>query len=101
MLERLGYEVEIAINGRRAVEACRGGQFDLILMDCQMPEMDGFEAAAEIRKLAREGGPLRIIAATASTMTEDRKRCLEAGMDDYIAKPYLPRQLAEIVAQWV
>ncbi len=103
MLQKLGYQVEIAENGRMAVEAARQGGFDIILMDGQMPEMDGFEATGEIRRLEAEGTVRRvpIIAVTAHAMQGDRERCIAAGMDDYIAKPIDQDALAAKLAQWV
>jgi two-component system sensor histidine kinase/response regulator len=87
-LETLGYAAEAVPDGRAAVEAALTGRFDIILMDCQMPEMDGFEATRAIRKgEARSGKRVRIIALTANALAEDRQACLDAGMDDYLAKP--------------
>src|SRR6185295_10162002 len=87
MLERLGYRVEVAENGVEALAILSDKSFDLVLMDCQMPEMDGFETARAIR--LREGAEKHtpIVAMTANAMQGDRERCLAAGMDDYIAKP--------------
>ncbi len=93
MLERLGYVAEVAVNGREAVLAAQRQPFDLILMDVQMPEMDGLEATRRIRaELPPEAQPY-IVALTANAMRGDRERCLNAGMDDYLAKPL---QLADI-----
>ncbi|MBL8767616.1 MAG: response regulator [Planctomycetes bacterium] len=88
MLERLGLRCEIVGNGRLAVEAVRRTKFDLVLMDCQMPEMDGYEATAALRAMESAGADrLTIVAMTANSMSSDRFRCLGAGMDDYVAKP--------------
>ena len=88
MLERLGHSVLVVGDGRQAVEAHSRSEFDLILMDVQMPEMDGFEALAAIRDVERSTGRhLPIIALTAHAMKGDRERCLAAGFDDYLAKP--------------
>jgi signal transduction histidine kinase/DNA-binding response OmpR family regulator/HPt (histidine-containing phosphotransfer) domain-containing protein len=98
LLEKRGHRVAIAANGREAVDALEGGGFDVVLMDVQMPEMDGFEATRRIR--AREGetgGHLPIIAMTAHAMKGDRERCLEVGMDGYISKPLHPAELFEEV----
>jgi CheY-like chemotaxis protein len=88
-LQKLGYNVDIAGNGLEAVEAWKRDKYGVILMDCQMPEMDGFEATRKIRELEAEQNlpHTRIIAMTASVMKEDRDLCLAAGMDDYISKP--------------
>jgi PAS domain S-box-containing protein len=88
ILEKQGHVLVHAATGREAVEAFSDGSFDLILMDVQMPEMDGFEATRRIRKLEKAaGGHIRIVAMTAHAMTGDRERCLAAGMDDYVSKP--------------
>jgi CheY-like chemotaxis protein len=86
-LEKLGYRVEVARNGRDAVDAWATGRFELVLMDCQMPVLDGYEAAREIRR--REDGVRRtpIVALTAHAMRDDDLKCKAAGMDDYITKP--------------
>ena len=100
MLQRLGCEAEVVVNGREALAALESVSFDLILMDCQMPEMDGYQAAAEIRR--RESGPgrLPIIALTAHAIQGSREKCLEAGMDDYLSKPINPRTLSEMLRRW-
>ncbi len=87
LLEEAGYRVTVVESGRAAVDAWRGGVFDLILMDIQMPVMDGYEAVARIREAEGEGARIPVIAMTAHAMSDDRRRCLEAGMDDYVAKP--------------
>jgi len=87
LLERLGHRVTLAANGAEAVAKWREGKFDLVLMDVQMPELDGFEATRSIRDYERNGARTPIIAMTAHAMTGDRERCLEAGMDDYVSKP--------------
>ena len=103
MLEQLGYQVEIAENGRQALLATEHAHFDLILMDCQMPEMDGLTATSEIRQRETEAGRSRlpIIALTANAMQGDRELCLSAGMDDYLTKPYTQMQLREIIQKWL
>ena len=102
MLEKGGYEVELAVNGAEAVERMAAGAFDAVLMDCQMPVMDGYEATARIRAAELAGGRRTpIIALTASARGEDVERCLAAGMDDYVSKPVTGRDLLAIVGRWV
>ncbi|HDK38508.1 MAG TPA: hybrid sensor histidine kinase/response regulator, partial [Thiolapillus brandeum] len=103
MLARMGFEVDVAHDGFEAVEAAKGGRYRAILMDCQMPGMDGFEATRRIRgweKTTKADRSL-IIAVTANTMEGDRERCLKAGMDDYIAKPIKRAVVAEILEKWL
>ena len=97
MLEREAI-VTVTQNGREAVEAWRTQPFDLILMDMQMPEMDGAEAVAEIRR-SENGSHIPIVAVTAHAMTGDRERCLAAGMNEYLAKPINKVELLRIVAE--
>ncbi|MBI2686721.1 MAG: response regulator [Acidobacteria bacterium] len=101
ILERLGARVDVVRNGVEALAAAGGRHYDIILMDCQMPEMDGYQATRAIRKL--EGAERRtpIIALTANAMQGDRARCVEAGMDDYLPKPVRSDELARILSQWV
>jgi len=101
LLEHLGHHADIAANGREAVEAVRRFPYDIVLMDCQMPEMDGFEATAEIRRLDLNKGTLPIIAMTANAMQGDRDRCLAAGMDDYISKPISRQKLETMLGRWL
>jgi CheY-like chemotaxis protein len=98
LLEQKGHRVVVAANGREAVAAHEAGGFDLILMDVQMPEMDGIAATAAIRR-AEEATGVRtpIIAVTAHAMEGDRDRCLAAGMDDYLSKPIKPARLAALL----
>ena len=99
MLERAGHEATVAANGREVLALLEKGVFDLVLMDVQMPEMDGLEATAAIRDRERAtGGHLPIVALTAHAMKGDAERCLEAGMDAYLAKPLQPRELAAALA---
>ena len=101
MLERLGLRPDVAGNGREAVELCAMLPYDLIFMDCQMPEMDGYTATAEIRKRQGSNGRVAIIAMTAEVMVGCRERCVAAGMDDYIAKPVRPDDMIEALKKWV
>jgi CheY-like chemotaxis protein len=98
-----GYKVTIANNGREAVEAYRNGTFDLVLMDCHMPEMDGFEAARAIRTLQKEESRARtpIVALTANAMQQDRDECLKSGMDDHLSKPYTRLQIRAMLEKWL
>jgi CheY-like chemotaxis protein/HPt (histidine-containing phosphotransfer) domain-containing protein len=100
MLKKLGLAVEIANNGREAVEAAQHGSFDLILMDCQMPEMDGFAATGAIRT-TEAGRRVPIVAMTANALAGDREACLAAGMDDYMTKPVEQARLAAIIERWL
>jgi CheY-like chemotaxis protein/HPt (histidine-containing phosphotransfer) domain-containing protein len=100
-LQRLGHHADIAANGLEAVEAVRRLPYDLVLMDCQMPDMDGFEATREIRALDRDGRRLTIVAMTANAMQGDRERCLAAGMDDYLSKPVSVEKLASVLQRWL
>lgn len=101
LLKSLEYDYKVVENGLDAVQECENVTYDAVLMDCQMPEMDGYKATAWIR--AREGAGRRtpIIALTASGSTGDRERCLAAGMDDYLAKPVRREQLAAALHKWV
>ena len=100
LLSKRGHDVTVVENGRKAVEALAAGVFDVVLMDVQMPEMDGFEATAEIRRRERETGThVRIIAMTAHAMSGDCDRCLRAGMDGYLSKPLDPQLLQSVVEE--
>jgi two-component system, sensor histidine kinase and response regulator len=101
LVEKMGYRAAVVNNGREALEAFRSGYFDLILMDCQMPEMDGFTATNEIRLLEVPGSRTPIIAMTANAMRGDRDRCIAAGMDDYISKPVGYEDLRVMVTRWL
>lgn len=102
LLQRLGYQCDLAHNGREAVKALKASKYDVVLMDCQMPEMDGFEATEAIRKReAKEGAHTPIIAMTAMAMRGDADVCKEAGMDDYIPKPIKREQLRETLERYL
>jgi CheY-like chemotaxis protein len=98
LLERRGHTVSVAANGRLAIQALTRERYDLILMDVQMPEMDGFEATAIIREKERASGQhIPIIALTANAMKGDSERCLNAGMDAYLSKPIRAQELIQAV----
>ncbi len=100
-LEQFGLAVDCVENGRQALERAVTGNYDLILMDCQMPEMDGFEATRRVRAHEKTLGlePASVVALTANAVRGDRERCLDAGMDDYLAKPFRSAELRAIVEQ--
>jgi CheY-like chemotaxis protein/HPt (histidine-containing phosphotransfer) domain-containing protein len=100
ILEQAGAQVTVADNGRIAIEKLRAGQFDVILMDVQMPEMDGYQATAEIRSDSRFK-TFPIIAMTAHAMSGDREKCLAAGMNDYVTKPIDPAQVIQTIGRWM
>jgi two-component system, sensor histidine kinase and response regulator len=102
LLEKRGHRVTVTANGREAVQALDADVYDLVLMDVQMPEMDGFETTAVIRsREQRTGGHLPIIALTAHAMKGDRERCLEAGMDGYLSKPIRAHELDEVLGKYL
>jgi two-component system sensor histidine kinase/response regulator len=101
VLTKAGCVVDLVETGLDAVEAVRRKAYDVILMDCQMPIMDGFTATQEIRELDRPWAGIPIIAVTANAMSSDREHCLDAGMDDYLSKPIKPSTLIEVLAHWV
>ncbi len=100
LLERLGCSVELVGDGRAAVERMRDGPYDLVLMDCQMPVLDGFGATREIRALGGDAARVPIVAVTAHALPGDRERCLEHGMDDYVSKPLRMDELERVLARW-
>ncbi|MFJ2366621.1 response regulator [Pseudomonas sp. NPDC087697] len=100
MLSKLGCNVKVAAHGAEALDQLEHGQFDLVLMDCNMPVMDGYEASRQIRRSGR-WPDLPIVALTANAMPEERERCRAAGMSDYLAKPFRREELAALLEQWV
>ena len=121
LLEKLNCRIDVAANGLEAIEALKCLPYDLVLMDCQMPEMDGFAATRAIRDYEKQvisgavspslnssftrarskGGRMPIVALTANVMHGDKEHCLEAGMDDYIAKPVRSELLYEVIERWI
>jgi CheY-like chemotaxis protein len=103
LLAKSGCIVDEVENGWLALEALEHGQYDLVLMDCMMPVMDGYEATRRLRTREAASGAARmpVIALTASALSGDRERCLEAGMDDYLAKPFTATQFADTAGRWV
>jgi signal transduction histidine kinase/DNA-binding response OmpR family regulator len=104
MLEGLGLDVSRACNGEEALRSVLHGDYDLILMDCQMPVMDGFAATNEIRRHEKQRGRARslpIIAITANALQGDRESCLAAGMDDYLSKPFTQQALGQTISRWI
>ena len=101
MLDKLGIEYEIANNGVEAVSAMKDVVFDLILMDCQMPLMDGYEASKKIREMEVEGVHIPIIALTANAIAGDRDNCINAGMDDYMSKPLTLAKLSDMLQKYI
>jgi CheY-like chemotaxis protein len=98
ILQKAGYAIDLVADGNEAVEAYRQHRYEVILMDCQMPTMDGFEASKLIRRF---GDPQpTIIAVTANALVGERERCLNAGMDDYLSKPFHADQLVAVVRKW-
>jgi CheY-like chemotaxis protein len=100
ILRRRGYIVDTAVSGVEALELVAGISYSVILMDCQMPELDGYDAASAIRSFETDESRVPIIAVTAHAFGGERERCLTAGMDDFLAKPYFPDQLLDVVAKW-
>jgi PAS domain S-box-containing protein len=100
MLEKFGCTVAVANNGVEAVAMVEQSQYDLVLMDCQMPEMDGYEATQAIRDLGDDKGRVPIVAMTANAMAGDREQCMATGMDDYVAKPITQSVLRKVLSKW-
>lgn len=100
MLEHLGYDVDVVGDGAEAVKAAIATRYQYVLMDCQLPDVDGFEAAVAIRSAERAGNRIPIIAVSGSVMNVDRERCIAAGMNDYLTKPLSIDSLAAVLGRW-
>jgi len=102
MFNNFGYRYEVARNGQEAVERFSSGKYSIVLMDVEMPVMDGYATTRNIRELEKTNAaaPMAIIAMTAHAMKGDRERCIAAGMDDYIAKPFSPHQLQAVLNKY-
>lgn len=101
MVQKLGYRADLVTNGREALEALSQRAYGLVFMDCQMPEMDGFEACREIRNRDLGGTRIPIVAITANAMKGDRERCIASGMDDYVSKPFKQDDLRAAIEKWI
>ena len=101
VLERCGFRAHVVNDGREALQALASQRYDAVLMDCQMPDIDGYEATRELRRRENGGRHTPVIAMTAHAMTGDRERCLEAGMDDYVAKPVRAQTLNDVLRRWI
>jgi CheY-like chemotaxis protein len=101
VVQKMGFTVDVAMNGKIAVDKFSKNSYDMILMDIMMPEMDGIEATKIIRELERNKTPgkrIKIVALTANAMKEDREKCLSSGMDDYLSKPFKPEDLESLLS---
>jgi CheY-like chemotaxis protein len=101
MLTSLGYDVDIAVNGKEGLDAILSGEYRVVLMDCEMPEMSGYDATRELRRLATDKRDIPVIAMTAHALPGERNKCFEAGMDDYVSKPVRREALADVLQRWV
>ncbi len=101
MLESLGLQAVLANNGQEAIDLVKTNHFVLVLMDCQMPVVDGYEATIALRQLEKDGKHLPIIALTANAMSEVQQKCLDAGMDDFLSKPFTYTQFEAMLKKWI
>lgn len=101
MLSRLGYQAEAAHNGQEALDALDDETYDLVLMDCKMPVLDGYEATRRWRQQEAGKAHTIIIGVTANAMEGDREQCLEAGMDDYLSKPFRLQEITDLLKKWL
>jgi signal transduction histidine kinase/DNA-binding response OmpR family regulator len=101
LLQKMGYQVDVANHGREAVHLASAHRYRLILMDCQMPELNGYDAAGEIRRIEGLSDRVPIVALTAHALAGERERCLAAGMDDYLAKPFQRPELEKMLGRWI
>ncbi len=101
MLSKLGIRMVLAQNGQEAIQKVQTEHFDLVLMDCQMPIVDGYEATTSIRELSNPQGKIPIVALTANAMSDDKEKCSDAGMNDFLSKPYSLEQLKTILTRWI
>lgn len=101
MLERMGYKADAVENGHEALDILAQHDYDIVLMDCQMPELDGYSATREFRRREGSSHHATIIGVTAHALPGDREDCLKVGMDDYLAKPVTPRDMVETINRWV
>lgn len=100
IIKRAGHTVDVSTNGQEAIDAVRGGGYDLIFMDMHMPKMDGLEASKKIRALGGAVAKTPIVALTANAMPSDRNKCMSAGMNDFLSKPFEPEQIQEMLSKW-
>ncbi len=101
MLAKYGFQVNTANNGLEAVKAIRSNKFSLVLMDLQMPEMNGLDACSEIRKLANTQKHIPIVAMTANVSDKDRQQCMSVGMDDFLTKPINKHKMLQVICYWL
>jgi CheY-like chemotaxis protein len=99
-LANLGCDVDLAVNGLEALHRVLNGRYDVVFMDCMMPEMDGYTATEEIRRQEGDGRHTPIVAMTASVLEAERRRCTECGMDDFVPKPWQPDEVRQVLMRW-